>query len=50
MYWVLALGVFVGNWLVVPLVLKKRSFKDGFFIGLISAVIVLGITLLLGSN
>lgn len=35
----LALGVFVGNWLIVPLFLK-RSFKDGFFIGLIAAVLV----------
>ncbi len=37
----LALGVFLGNWFVVPLVFESRSFTDGFFIGLIAAVLVL---------
>lgn len=36
-----ALGVFVGNWLVCPLILPNRSFTDGFAIGLIAAVLVL---------
>jgi hypothetical protein len=34
----LSAGVFIGNWLIVP-ILTKRTFKDGFFIGLIAAVI-----------
>ena len=37
----LALGVFVGNWLVVPL-LFKRTFKEGFAIGVIAALLMLG--------
>jgi len=40
-YWItLALGVFLGNWIVVPLVFK-RTFKEGFFIGIIAAVLIL---------
>ena len=35
-------GVFVGNWLVVPLFFKSRTFKDGFAIGVIAALLVLG--------
>jgi uncharacterized transporter YbjL len=37
----LAFGVFVGNWLVVPLILP-RTFKEGFAVGLIAAILVLG--------
>jgi len=37
----LALGVFFGNWLAIPLVLKKRSFRQGFLIGVIAAILVL---------
>jgi len=36
----LALGVFFGNWLVVP-VFSERTFTDGFWIGLIAAVLVM---------
>lgn len=39
--WFLAAGVLVGNWLIVPLILESRSHSDGFFIGLIAAVIIL---------
>jgi hypothetical protein len=39
----LALGVFFGNWLFVPLLQQNRTWTDGFFIGLIAAVLVLGI-------
>ena len=48
---VVVLGVFVGNWLVCPLIMHNRTFKDGFFIGLIAAVLVLmiyGISYLCG--
>ena len=38
---ILAAGVFVGNWLVVPLVFK-RTFKEGFAIGVIAALLVFG--------
>jgi high-affinity Fe2+/Pb2+ permease len=38
----LAFGVFIGNWLLVPLFIKDRPFKDGFWIGLIAAVLILG--------
>ena len=41
-YLSIALGVFVGNWLVVPAVFDSRTVTDGFFIGLIAAVLVLG--------
>ena len=44
---ILALGVFLGNWLVVPLFFRSRTFKDGFFVGLIAGVICLGLTSLL---
>ena len=37
----LALGLFFGNWLIIPLLPLGRSFTEGFFIGLIAAVIVL---------
>lgn len=36
----LAAGVFFGNWLALPLVLK-RSYKDSFTIGVIAAILVL---------
>jgi hypothetical protein len=36
--WALALGVFVGNWLVVPFFIKRRPYKDGFFIGVLAAI------------
>ena len=42
-YLSLALGVFVGNLLVVPTVFDSRTVTDGFFIGLIAALLVLGI-------
>ena len=38
--YVLALGVFAGNWLMVPL-FCHRTFKEGFAVGLIAAVLVL---------
>ena len=38
---VLALGVLVGNWLVVPMFFSNRTFTDGFFIGCIAAALVL---------
>ena len=34
----LPLGLFIGNWLIVPL-FGLRSFREGFFIGLIAAVL-----------
>ena len=37
---VVAIGVFVGNWLVVPL-FCGRTFTEGFYIGLIAAALVL---------
>lgn len=43
--WTLAAGVWAGNWLVVPL-LGMRTFRDGFFIGLIAAVLTVVINLL----
>jgi len=45
---ILALGVFIGNWLIVPLFLRSRTFKDGFFVGLIAGGICYGLTTLLG--
>lgn len=36
-----ALGTFLGNWLVCPLLIPNRTFGDGFAIGLIAAVLVL---------
>ena len=33
------LGVFFGNWLVVPIIRKDTSFTDGFWVGVIAAVI-----------
>ena len=42
MYIWLAAGVFIGNWLVVPLVFNGTTHKDGFFNGLIAAALVLG--------
>jgi len=35
----LVLGVFMGNWLVAPLFIKERTHKDGFYIGLIAAIL-----------
>ena len=40
----LAIGVFVGNWLIAPLIFK-RTFKDGFWIGLLAAMFTLMIML-----
>jgi len=37
----LAIVVFIGNWLVAPLFFRRKSFTDGFAIGLISAVLFL---------
>lgn len=37
----LALGVFLGNWLLVPIFSETVSRKDGFFIGVIAAILVL---------
>lgn len=37
----LATGVFFANWLLVPLVVE-RSFTDGFGIGTIAGLLVLG--------
>ncbi len=37
---VLAIGVFMGNWLVVPL-LTDRTHTDGFWIGVIAAILIL---------
>ncbi len=36
-----ALGVFVGNWLIIPVIFKS-SFTKGFAIGVIAALLVLG--------
>ena len=38
---ILALGVFVGNWLVSPAVVSGRTLWDGFWIGIIAACLVL---------
>lgn len=37
----LALGLFLGNWLVVPLFFPNRTHKDGFFIGVIVAILAI---------
>lgn len=36
----LALGTFVGNWLLLPFVSSSRTHTDGFCIGLIAAAII----------
>jgi len=36
----LALGVFFGNWILCPL-FGFRSFKDGFWVGIIAAILVI---------
>ena len=36
---VMSLGVFCGNWLLLPLIRKGLRFKDGFYIGLIAGVL-----------
>jgi uncharacterized membrane protein YfcA len=36
----MAAGVFVGNWLLVPM-LREKTFHDSFYIGLIAAVLTL---------
>ena len=43
LWWIcLAVGVFIGNALVVPLLMHKtRTFRDGLGIGLIAAAIIL---------
>ena len=35
----MSLGVFCGNWLLLPLIRKGLRFKDGFYIGLIAGVL-----------
>ena len=42
MGFVVALGTFLGNWLLVPLFFDNRTHMEGFFIGVLAAVIVLG--------
>jgi len=37
---IIALGVFAGNCLIVPLI-NETTFKEGFYIGLLAAVITL---------
>lgn len=37
----LALGVFLGNWLVQPFIVPGRTFEDSFWIGVIAAFIVM---------
>jgi hypothetical protein len=37
----IAFGVFIGNWLVSPLIIHSRSFTDGFWIGVIAAALVM---------
>jgi len=44
----LATGVFIGNWLVVPLFFRSRTHKDGFFIGVIAAVLVIAFYAIIG--
>ncbi len=41
LYFGLATGVFLGNWLLVPYFARERTHTDGFFIGLIGALIIL---------
>lgn len=36
--WFVILGVLLGNWLVVP-IFFKRTFKEGFILGVLAAVI-----------
>ena len=38
----LAVGIFVGNWLVVPLVFE-RTFTEGLAVGALAALLVLGV-------
>jgi hypothetical protein len=42
---VLVTGVFIGNFLMVPLIFE-RTFKDGFFIGILAAIIIVIIHIL----
>lgn len=37
----LAIGVFLGNWILVPHFVRERTHTEGFVIGLISALIIL---------
>lgn len=37
----LALGVWVGNWVFAPLLGVAETRRDGFYIGLIAAILVL---------
>jgi predicted permease len=39
-FYVIAVGLLFGNWLVVPRFFKKRTYWDGFFIGVIAAAIM----------
>ncbi len=44
-FWVLvlmlALGVFVGNWLSGPFIIEGRTYAEGAVVGLISAMLVI---------
>ncbi len=44
--WALVIGVFIGNWLCVPLLLHK-TFTEGFWTGIIAGVIVIILQLLI---
>lgn len=39
----LSLGVFFGNWLISPFIVRNRTFKDSFFIGLIAGGLCFGV-------
>ena len=34
-----ALGIWAGNWLINPFIVKTHTFTDGFFVGMIAAVL-----------
>jgi hypothetical protein len=38
--WDFAIGILIGNWLVVPWLYNEKNFKDGFFIGLIAVLLL----------
>ena len=44
----LILGVFFANWLLVPRFFRGKTHKDGFFIGLIVAAMMLAAYCLIG--
>jgi hypothetical protein len=43
----LALGTFIGNWLIIP-ALTDRTFKDGFWTGVIAAILVVVFAVVFG--